>query len=71
MWIFLPYQILREDEVITVDQNPWDVAEKENHDNTHENKGKVDLAFYRIPRSNMGIPKSNTNVSSRFVKFQS
>ena len=55
MFLLLPYQILREYEVITVDQNPRDVAEEEDHDNTHENEGKVDLAFNRIPCSNMGI----------------
>ena len=55
MFLLLPYQILCEDEVITVDQNPRDVAEEEYHDNAHENEGKVDLAFDRIPCSNMGI----------------
>ena len=55
MFLLLPYQILCEYEVITVDQNPRDVAEEEYHDNTHENEGKVDLAFDRIPCSNMGI----------------
>ena len=56
-WWLLPYEVIGDNEVITVDENPWDVAAKEDHDNTHEDERQVDLTFDRIPWSYMGIPE--------------
>ena len=52
----LPYEIISKDEVITVDENPGNVAAEEDHDNAHEDEGQVDLALDRVPCSHVGIP---------------
>ena len=52
----LPYEIISKDEVITVDENPGNVAAEEDHDNAHEDEGQVDLTLDRVPGSHVGIP---------------
>ena len=46
---FLPNEIIGENQVIAVDQNPWNVTAEEDHDNTHEDEGQVDLTLHRVP----------------------
>ena len=52
----LPYEIIGEDEVIAVDENPGDVTAEEDHNNAHEDEGQVNLTLDRVSCPPMGIP---------------
>ena len=66
MWAcLLPYEIISKDEVITVDENPGNVAAEEDHDNAHEDEGQIDLALDRVPCSHVRIPAHTLCLSFR------
>ena len=47
----LPNEDINNNEVITVDQDSGNVADEENHDDAHENEGKVDFSLYGVSSS--------------------
>ena len=59
----LPYEVIDHKEIIAVDKDSWNVTEEEDHNNAHEDKGKVDLTFQRASCSIMGKPTTLTCVS--------
>ena len=59
----LPYEVIDHKEIIAVDEDSWNVTEKEDHNNAHEDKGQVDLTFQRASCSVMGKPSTLTFIS--------
>ena len=58
----LPDEVIDHNEIIAVDEDSWNVTEKEDNNNTHENEGKVDLTFHRVSCSAMCKPRILTIV---------
>ena len=61
--MLLADEVIDHNEIIAVDEDSWNVTEKEDHNNTHENEGKVDLTFHRVSCSAMCKPRILTIVS--------
>ena len=49
----LPDEVIGHNEIIAVDEDSWNVTEKEEHNNAHEDEGQVYLTFHRVSCSVM------------------
>ena len=51
MWYTLPNENINNNEVISIDEDPGNVADEEDHDDAHKNEGKVDFSLYGVSSS--------------------